>query len=515
MTGTFDARLAPRRAGMDAWPADRVRREHRHGGLTMSASATDDGVTRPQALADLASYPFLSALTERRTRRVPRGLSVDAGSLSHASSSEPAPLSRLEEAILITCVTGITGSTTHDGPLTGANGQTELGTPFLNIMGRTASSAENAQATHFFMINDDGIFLLRPPKGQRALELLRSLPRQWGDWTEADWIGVADECLVRVSNRRLDFPREWPYFLDRNRRMSNAPGTTIFFPVVDCTWQYINAILSLLTDPSGMRPVFLDDWRTFHPKNASEWMAKLAGGLGIGQKIPYHPIGGLDRIRSGYLDTGCQAPLGYGNTLRTDQEAYFHLQNLMLLGQSMGLGGWIHSAVLAPYIWQQDDAKGWHGLGFRLQEPKRHRSWPPAPASQANPVGIDGILEGLTPPYVSSMDEAVERVIEAKFSASGAAYGNERVFAGPYRSVDDARAFLERASLPGPEEIAYTKEICNYIWDTYGRFPAHVDAFHTLGTWLQFAHLEQDYYERFFDPSHYARQAGHDDLWHG
>ena len=33
------------------------------------------------ALADLAQYPFLSALTERRTRRIPRGFSVNAGAL--------------------------------------------------------------------------------------------------------------------------------------------------------------------------------------------------------------------------------------------------------------------------------------------------------------------------------------------------------------------------------------------------------------------------------------------------
>lgn len=179
------------------------------------------------ALADLAGYPFLSALTERRTRRIPRGFSVNAGPLSHESHNAPAPLSKLEEAILVTCVTGITGITTHDGPLVETNGMNELGTPFLNIMARTGSSADNAQATHFFMINDDGIFLLRAPSGERALELLKDLPPKWGDWTEADWIGAADECLVRVSDRRLDFPREWPYYLGWNNQASNTPGTTL------------------------------------------------------------------------------------------------------------------------------------------------------------------------------------------------------------------------------------------------------------------------------------------------
>jgi len=35
------------------------------------------------------------------------------------------------------------------------------------------------------------------------------------------------------------------------------------------------------------------------------------------------------------------------------------------------------------------------------------------------------------------------------------------------------------------QTIAYTKDICNYIYDTYGRFPAHVDTFYTPGMWLQ------------------------------
>ena len=95
--------------------------------------------------------------------------------------------------------------------------------------------------------------------------------------------------------------------------------------------------------------------------------------------------------------------------MRTDYEAFFYFQNLMLLGQAMGLGGWIHGAVFTPYMWQREPAKDWHGLGFRMEQPKTLSPWAPVPASQPNPVGIDGVLEGLTPPYVKSMDEAVDR----------------------------------------------------------------------------------------------------------
>ena len=103
-------------------------------------------MSHPHAsMQDLFSYPLMAALTERRTRRIPRGFSVNAGPLTHKSQNEPAPLSPLEEAILITCITGIVGVTTHDGPLTKPNGTDELGTPFLNVLARTGSSADNAR----------------------------------------------------------------------------------------------------------------------------------------------------------------------------------------------------------------------------------------------------------------------------------------------------------------------------------------------------------------------------------
>jgi hypothetical protein len=466
-------------------------------------------------LKDLFEYPFMSALVERRTRRLARGTSMNAGELSYESPNDPAPLTPLEEAILITCVTGITGITTHDGPLTKPDGTDELGTPFLHIMARTASSADNCQATHFFMISDDGMFLLRHPSGREALELLSSLPPKWADWSEDDWIAAAESCKLRISDRRMDFPREWPYYLGWNAQMSNVPGSTVFFPVVDCTWQYINALLILAAEPDGKRPIILDDWRTFQPKGLVEWLAKIAGSVGLAEKVPYHPVGGLKWVRNGFVNKDNPGPLGFAGALRTDYEAFLYFQNMMLLGQAMGLGGWIHGSVFPPYIFQNDPEKGWHGLGFRFQEPKMLRPWAPVPASQPNPIGIDGILEGLCPPYVDSMDDAVDRVIEAKYGAEGGAYGDDAVFSRSYKDKADAAKYMKKATKFGPKQVEYVKEICNYIYDTYGRFPAHIDAFYTPGMFLQFSHLEMEYYDRFFDPDQFRRQAGHDALWHG
>lgn len=467
---------------------------------------------RAQAvLTELFQYPFMSALIERRTRRIARGTSIEAGPLSHTSTNAPAPLSKLEEAVLIASM-GVTGVTTHDGPLIKPRGDLELGTPFLHVAARTGSSADNAQATSFIMINDEGIWLLKQPTGRKAIEALKDLPPKWSDWKEEDWLHAAEAAKVRISDKRLDFPREYPYYLGWNKQTSNRPGTTLFYPVVDCTRQYINALLIILSEPDNQRPLFVDDWRSFHPKGFVETLAWLGGRLGLSPRIPYQPIGGLKWIRNGFVNKDNVGPLGFGNTLRTDHECFFYLQNLMLLCQAMGLGGWIHSAVFTPYIWQQDASKGWHGLGFRLEKPRERSPMPPVPASQPNPVGIDGILEGLCPPYVKSMDDAVEQVLAEKFGEHGA-YGDAASFARSYNDAKHADAYLKNARRFSPKAIEYTKEICNYIVDTYGRFPAHVDAFYTPGIWLQCSHLELEYYEKFYDMAQYGRQAEHDSRW--
>ena len=64
-----------------------------------------------------------------------------------------------------------------------------------------------------------------------------------------------------------------------------------------------------------------------------------------------------------------------------------------------------------------------------------------------------------------------------------------------------------------PEAIAYTKEICRYLVETYGRFPAHSDAFHLPGIWVQFSHLDIEYYEQFGAPGHARRAAEGREIW--
>ncbi len=107
-----------------------------------------------RGLQEALRYPLFSAIFNRRSRRISTGISsVPAGSLSYSSNQEPQPLTPLEEALLI-AATGVTGVTIPDMPFETEGGEDLLGSPMLKIVGRAASSPDNAQATHFFLIND-------------------------------------------------------------------------------------------------------------------------------------------------------------------------------------------------------------------------------------------------------------------------------------------------------------------------------------------------------------------------
>jgi hypothetical protein len=284
---------------------------------------------------------------------------------------------------------------------------------------------------------------------------------------------------------------------------------------VDQTRQYINGMLILLSEPHGKVPLFLDEWRPFRPRGAVEWVAWLAAKVGVVDPIPYQPIGGIARARGGFATPDAPLPIGaVFADARTDPEPFFLLQNLMLMGEALRLGGWVHGTPLIPGIWHREPGR--LGLGFREHlakpAPGRWRRWAPVPASQPNFVGIDGVLEGLCPPYVTDMDAAVDQVIEEKFAAGGP-YRSAEVFGQAYRDRADAQRYLDRARPHPPEAIAYTKEICRYLVETYGRFPAHTDAFHLPGIWVQFSHLDVEYYERFAAPGFARRAAEGRDIW--
>ena len=130
---------------------------------------------------------------------------------------------------------------------------------FWNIFARSGPSADNCQATSLFMINDDGIWLLRRLRGKTAAQVMDLLPRSWSAGPRKTGYPRPGAGKVKIQSGRIDFPREFPYYIGWNKQISNVPGSTIFLPVVDCTRQYINILLILLSEPEGQRPLVVDD----------------------------------------------------------------------------------------------------------------------------------------------------------------------------------------------------------------------------------------------------------------
>jgi len=439
----------------------------------------------PRGFECALEYPLLRAMFNRRTRRVSKGVqSVPAGSLSYTSDEKPQPLTELEEALLI-AATGATGITMPDRPFEMEDGEDILGSPNLYMGGRAAGSPDNAQATHFLLINDEGTyFLKRLPGNEREVPL-----------TPESLIDRARRSKHRLIEGRLDLPRRFPYYLDSNRFLSNLPGTTILLPIVDMTRQYVNGLLYLLTQPDGTRPAILDDRNYYMPAGVRKW------------------------IRNGFLNKDIPAPLGALGTFRTDIEAYLLLQNVFLTTQAMGLGGWIHASFASPYLLGhplfREQAKG---LGFRYQIPQfrlrdmfRWGTFLGKP--RANPVGLDGVLEGLCPPYYENMSDAVDAVLKMKYGENGT-YRDPEPFEKIFRD-GFATKYLDEVPPYREETVQCVKDICSYIYKTHRRFPAHVDAIFVPGIWIQSHHLDLKYYDFLFRDGYSASHRKHQDLWHG
>ena len=425
---------------------------------------------------EMSKYPLFEALHKRRSRRISLGIqSVPAGSNSYTSTAPPQPLTDLEEAVLISAI-GLTGLTLPDRPFADPAGKSILGTPNLNFPGRAAGSTDNCQATHFFLFNDTGAYFLKRLDGVDPTEPV----------TPELLVSRAAQSKVKILDKRPDFPREFPNYLDSNRFLSNVPGSTILYPVVDMTRQYINALMYLLTEPDGHRPALLDDRNFYLPAGVGKW------------------------IRSGFLNKDIKLPLGILGTMRTQIEAELLLQNLILMLQAMGLGGWIHSAVATPTLLP--------ALGFTYMTPPAglldFLRWGTVLTKvRTQPIGLPPHIKCMCPPYYPSMADAVQAVIDSKYQAGGT-YSDDAYFRRIFKG-DRGEQYLHEVPHYSDDVIACAKDICTYLYERHGRFPVHCDAIYAPGVWLQAHHLDLKYYDTLFNGGYTETQREHQRRWHG
>ncbi|HJX11468.1 MAG TPA: hypothetical protein VJ733_13355, partial [Candidatus Binatia bacterium] len=130
--------------------------------------------TKPASRLDQVwNYPFIEAIVNRRSRRFSMGATMNGGGLAYTSPHSPAPLTNLEEAILVTAATGVTGHTLADLPYqSGAKPEAGGGNVMASFNGRTVASADGIHGTALFVLNDEGTFLLRRPQDLPPVEIV-------------------------------------------------------------------------------------------------------------------------------------------------------------------------------------------------------------------------------------------------------------------------------------------------------------------------------------------------------
>src|SRR5262249_41655436 len=195
---------------------------------------------------------------------------------------------------------------------------------------------------------------------------------------------------------------------------------------------------------------------------------------------------------------------------RARMEADLLLQSLMLRADAMGLGAWIHASLAPPILLGDPKFTKQYGpmLGFDWSTPK----WRPLDAIRwqlplpwkanvrATCTGLrhDGehLIKAMCPPNYETMADAVDAGMEGKFGPDGI-YADKALFERIYKGEFGAK-YLSEASNYAADVIACTRDICTYIYDTHGRFPAHCDTIHVPGVWLQTHHVEKEYYDTYF-----------------
>lgn len=383
----------------------------------------------PPGLAKALAAPTLDAISDRRSRRVGLGMRADTPSLEFESGYVPIPLDPLEEALLVAAAAGVSGPSLRD-----------LGHPdglgaLVRWSGRSFPSPCNNQGTALFVSNDDGTYFvdaerLRPASGEVA-------------GMEAAAAALVDSfrsALIEIHDGRAQMPSGPPGLFEFNAWNANQPGTTLFVPVTDMTEEYLNVLFVYLGEEQ--RVTIVDDMAGRRP-------AGLQRAVDEGR---------LDGERTTSIFQFEQRLLGIKAT-----EAAFICQNIALVQQCLGLGGFTYSAYNSLWALGGADVPG---LGFRFEEDA---------AGQKYPVGKDGLYEALTPPYVASSGEAVDAFLERKLSA---------------------RSQATSKSLPVPDAgtVEMVKAYYEYALDRFGRFPVYLDPMY-MRIVCQAHHLDPDYYD--------------------
>jgi hypothetical protein len=378
-----------------------------------------------------------------------------------------------EEAALAFAACGFTGPVYADLPFgDGSDATAGGGNIMAGLLGRTVASADALHTVSVFVINDEGTWLLRRPQEYPASDLqdLLALLR------EDRLIDLYVRSRVRIVDHRTDVPREVPVVPPFNQWSANRPGATYFLPVNELSALCLNMCLSALSEEFGF--YILDDRAGFAPAGVQAFAKSRGGHL--------HDDPGNGRV---ITISGLETWVAELSAV----EQGGVLQNLGLMAQALGLGGFPHFAA-HPFAWTM-------ALGFRMAEVSLTRlAGCDAGAESLGipfPVGLERagevLLKPFCPPFFESMTSAVSAFLTAKFGEHQGLRCSD-----PARSLwaDPGRVV---AAIPthSPDAINAPQCFAEYVYQRYGRFPASTGPFRTLLAYQ--AHvLDTEFYNRFY-----------------
>ena len=444
------------------------------------------------ALERVAHYSLMNALRGRRSRRFGRGMRIDAGPLAYASQHPPQPLSEAEEAVLAFAACGLTGYDLADlsyGPGQG-------GSMLAGLLGRTIASPDSVNAVSLVITNDDATYLLKRPVDFPLTEIpdLIRLDR------EGRLLEMYRRSRVKIADGRCAPPVEPGYNFNINKWSLYAKGGTYFIPIESMTGAYINVLLEVFDPTMGLFGI--DERNFFRPAGIGKFAKSRGGALD-------------DDLTGGRVFTVQAIEMALAESVAVEQGML--LQNLGLMAQAMGLGGFSNYAR-HEYSW-------FEALGFRMgQLPGSRYVGAPRILSfilgllgrdqpYPYPLGLerDGEvwLKPYCPPYYPSMKAAVEAFVEYKFGPQGV-YRDKQA-ATDWKHPDAVRSQI---APPSQSAIDATIAYCEYLYNRYGRFPVYSAPFRTV-IGYQATHVDVEFYDRFYRLEALTEtQRQHQALWH-
>lgn len=422
----------------------------------------------PPGLDTAINHNFFDAVFQRRSRRFGLGMEIEKGPLKYKSKHNHVGLSELEEAILVWTGLGIKNINLSDFP-------PHVGLDLeMQFTSKTIPALGDVHRTELFYTNDEGLYMIKMhDKRPDDFEGLEKMTREH----RIDRIlELFRESKIKLEDGRGDLPSKPPGIAGHNLWNVNKPGTTVFMPVTDLSACIINLYFFYMRPDHRFN--FVDELHGLRPPGTAEWLKK--GFLDERKRMPL--VEAELRFANGYI-----------------AEQAFMGQNMVLTLQTLGLGGWLFSGFASMFMLGGTPFN--KGLGFRFISPEIKGD-----IGNPNPVAVgrDDLFRAFCPPYYKDMGEAVEAFNDAKWT-------NWESNKMPYKDPTGVLGEVER---PSKDEIQVVKDICNYVYETYGRFPAFSDPMF-LRFMVQAHHLDLDFYDHYYPPGAYTdSHKNHFKLWH-